>query len=181
MQLNGLSEQYVRACVRLSVRLLRKIRLRKRMYCEQTAGSRRVNCCIRIIVDEISSPADFFSESAISLTLNFNVEDTNREYLEFRRCLPRKWRQIEQTRLLSMNSVAFAWHIFIWNWAISKSQLHAYFKWEYLTNGKDSPTLLLALNIEVVCELYRLAYLDLTLVHSKGQGQDHAYFDCKYL
>ena len=28
---------------------------------------------------------------------------------------------------------------------------------------------------------YRLAYLDLTLIHCKGQGQDHGHFDCEYI
>ena len=39
-------------------------------------------------------------------------------------------------------------------------------------------TLILPIELHVAL---RLAYLHLTLAHSKGQGQGRAHFDCQYL
>ena len=131
-------------------------------YCEQTAGLRSANFCTYVWI--------FRFKSSTALTFSFKVKDWNQVRWEVQTWLSRKrWPMVIANLESCMWS--FDWNNYIWPWLILKVRV----KVMHISTVNISRTVtqkqILVLPINRMShKTFPLAYLYLTLTHSKGQG-----------
>ena len=118
----------------------------------------------------------------ITLTVSLKVKDLN---MQFFKVIPDYLANDDRygTRLLLLNGsyiLAFEWHTYIFVWSIVKTKIKVLLilTVNIFETVTDRKILLLPSNRKS-CIGFRWAYSHLTSF--TGQGQDHAYFDSKYL